>query len=399
MGAWFLAGLGYKAPVAARRAFLKGLNLAQKSKALHRFDHAAPRALAGTPLGRVLLEWWDRERRDLPWRAPPGRRADPYAVWLSEIMLQQTTVATVKGYFDKFLARWPTVEALATSPLEDVLTAWAGLGYYARARNLHACAITVARHYGGRFPRRVAELRKLPGVGAYTAAAIAAIAYEEPCVAVDGNVERVISRLHAMREARPRLTREVERRAAFLLPPARAGDFAQALMDLGATVCRPRSPDCNLCPWSSACDARRSATPEDYPVKAAKTAKPHRRGAAFVLLNSDQVLLLRRPSAGLLGGMMAFPTTPLVEDVGAEAQPTHAPLKARWRCLDGAVRHVFTHFTLELTVYVARGGAGEKGFWVSTAGLDAQGLPTLMRKVAVHAGLIAVAAPGRGEMR
>ncbi len=355
--------------------------MAQKAKTLNL--NAEP------PLGRGLLDWWDRERRDLPWRAAPGRRADPYAVWLSEIMLQQTTVATVKGYFARFLARWPTVETLAASPLEDVLAQWAGLGYYARARNLHACAIAVARDHGGRFPRRVAELRELPGVGAYTAAAIAAIAYDEPCIAVDGNVERVISRLYALREAGPALKQEVERRAALLLPSARAGDFAQAMMDLGATVCRPRSPDCSRCPWSPACEARRAGTPEDYPVKAAKTAKPHRRGAAFVLLKGDEVLLLRRPNAGLLGAMTAFPTTPLVEDVALEAQLAHAPLKARWRRLDGAVPHAFTHFSLELTVYVAKGGAGAKGLWAPTATLDEQGLPTVMRKVAVHAGLIA----------
>ena len=360
--------------------------MARKSKALNL--HAEP------PLGRSLLHWWDRERRDLPWRAAPGRRADPYAVWLSEIMLQQTTVATVIGYFANFLARWPTVEALAASPLEDVLAQWAGLGYYARARNLHACAIAVARGHGGRFPRRAVELRALPGVGAYTAAAIAAIAFDEPCVAVDGNVERVISRLYALQETRPALKQEVERRAALLLTPARAGDFAQAMMDLGATICRPRSPDCKRCPWAQACEARRNGKPEDYPVKAAKTAKPHRRGAAFVLLKGDKVLLLRRPDAGLLGAMTAFPTTPLVEDVAPEAQLAHAPLEARWRRLDGAVRHVFTHFTLELAVYVARGGVGGKGLWAPTAGLDERGLPTLMRKVAIHAGLIA--APRRG---
>ncbi len=355
--------------------------MTQKSKP---FDHSAE-----PPLGQSLLDWWDRERRDLPWRAPAGLRADPYAVWLSEIMLQQTTVATVKGYFTSFLRRWPTVEHLAAAPLEDVLAEWAGLGYYARARNLHACAITVARRHGGRFPRGAAALRELPGVGAYTAAAIAAIAYEEPCVAVDGNVERVISRLYALREPRQALKREVERRAALLMPRARAGDFAQAMMDLGATLCRPRSPECDRCPWCWACEARHAGRADDYPAKAAKTAKPHRRGAAFVLLKGDDVLLLRRPSAGLLGGMTGFPTTPLAEDVDPEAQLAHAPLAARWRRLDGAVRHVFTHFSLELAVFVASGGAEAKGIWASTATLHEQALPTLMRKVAVHAGLIA----------
>jgi A/G-specific adenine glycosylase len=373
-------GRGYKARAAARRAFRKAPILTLKAKT---FDCSLE-----PPLGRILLDWWDLERRDLPWRAPPGRRADPYAVWLSEIMLQQTTVATVKGYYARFLARWPTVEDLATAPLEDVLAEWAGLGYYARARNLHACAITVARRHGGRFPRGATELLALPGVGAYTAAAIAAIAYDETCVAVDGNVERVISRLYALREPRPALKREVERRAALLLPRARAGDFLQAMMDLGATLCRPRSPVCNRCPWSLACEARRAGRAEDHPIKAAKPAKPHRRGAAFVLLKGDEVLLLRRPGAGLLGAMTAFPTTPLVKDVVPEMQLAHAPLKTRWRRLDGVVRHVFTHFSLELAVFVARGGAGAKGLWTSTATLDEQGLPTLMRKVAVHAGLM-----------
>jgi len=362
------------------RAFLKVPNVMQKPKVLDR--DAEP------PLGKSLLDWWDLERRDLPWRALPGRRADPYEVWLSEIMLQQTTVAAVKGYFAKFLARWPSVEDLAAAPLEDVLAQWAGLGYYARARNLHACATTVALRHGGRFPRGAAALRELPGVGAYTAAAIAAIAFDEPCVAVDGNVERVISRLYALRERRPALKSEVERRAALLLPRARAGDFAQAMMDLGATICRPRSPECDRCPWSWACQARSAGRATDYPTKTAKTAKPHRRGAAFVLLKGDEVLLLRRPSAGLLGGMTAFPTTPLVEDVAPEAQLSHAPLTARWRRLDGAVRHVFTHFSLELAVFVAT-GAGARGLWTPTAALDEQALPTLMRKVAVHAGLIA----------
>ena len=354
-------------------------------------SHAAP------PLGKILLDWWDRERRELPWRARPGRRADPYAVWLSEIMLQQTTVATVTGYYARFLARWPKVENLAAAPLDDVLAQWAGLGYYARARNLHACATVVASRHGGSFPRGVAALRELPGVGAYTAAAIAAIAFDEPCVAVDGNVERVISRLYALREQRPALKLEVERRASVLLPRARAGDFAQAMMDLGATVCRPRSPDCGRCPWAEACAAQRSGQPEDYPAKAAKAPKPHRRGAAFVLRKGDAVLLLRRPGSGLLGGMTAFPTTPLTEDVAPEAQLAHAPSRARWRRLDGAVRHVFTHFSLELTVFVADGGAGAQGLWTPVVELGKQALPTLMRKVGVHAGLVAAAGGGEGD--
>ncbi len=352
---------------------------------------------ATPPLGKALLDWWDRERRELPWRARQGTRADPYAVWLSEIMLQQTTVATVTGYYTRFLARWPKVEDLAAAPLDDVLAQWAGLGYYARARNLHACAIAVASRHGGRFPRGGAALRELPGVGAYTAAAIAAIAFDEPCIAVDGNVERVISRLYALRDQRPALKLEVERRAALLLPPARAGDFAQAMMDLGATVCRPRSPDCGRCPWAEACAARRGGAPEDFPAKVVKAPKPHRRGAAFVLRKGGAVLLLRRPGAGLLGGMTAFPTTPLTEDVTPEAQLGYAPSRARWRRIDGAVRHVFTHFSLELAVFVAEGGAGAKGLWTPVSTLGEQALPTLMRKVGVHAGLLAAGDGGKGD--
>jgi A/G-specific adenine glycosylase len=338
--------------------------------------------------GARLLAWWDRERRELPWRAAAGRRPDPYAVWLSEIMLQQTTVAAVCGYYRKFLERWPDVAALAAAPLEEVLAAWAGLGYYARARNLHACAVLVAGELRGRFPETSAELRGLPGVGPYTAAAIAAIAFDEPCVAQDGNVERVMARLHALQRPLPGAKAEIGRLAAQMLTPERPGDFAQALMDLGATICAPRAPDCARCPLSDSCKARRLGAPQDYPRKAPKSAKPHRRGAAFVLRRGDAVQLAPRPAKGLLGGMRAFPTTPLHEDVIESAQARHAPAPARWRRLEGEVRHVFTHFTLELAVFVAEADAAQGDGWTRIDALGDAGLPTLMRKVAIHAGLI-----------
>ncbi len=345
-------------------------------------------------LAQNLLGWYDRSRRVLPWRAAPGRRADPYAVWLSEIMLQQTTVAAVEGYFAAFLKRWPTVEALARAPLDEVLAAWAGLGYYARARNLHACARLVAEKFGGRFPDDEAELLRLPGIGPYTAAAIAAIAFDRPCVAQDGNVERVVARLFAIATPPPRAKAEIKQKTASFLSHARPGDFAQALMDLGATICTPRAPQCLLCPLAAGCAAARLGTPEAFPVKPEKTKKPHRRGAAFILRRGETVLLRRRPEKGLLGGMFGFPSTPLEQDVPPQEMAAHAPLKARWRPLPGAVRHVFTHFSLELCVFAAETAKapsiGENCRWANACGIDKEGLPTLMRKVAVHAGLIRV---------
>lgn len=343
-------------------------------------------------LTESLLAWYDAHRRDLPWRARPGERADPYKVWLSEIMLQQTGVVTVARYFAAFLARWPCVEALASAPLDDVLAAWAGLGYYARARNLHACARVIASEHGGRFPRGEAELLRLPGVGPYTAGAIAAIAFDAPCVALDGNVERVVSRLFAI-PAPPRLAKaEIRRRTESLLSRERPGDFAQSLMDLGATVCTPRAPSCGRCPLADECAARLSGAPEAFPVRAAKTPRPKRRGAAFILRCGDFVLLRRRPPKGLLGGMIEFPSTPLGEDLGAEFARAHSPLIAYWRARAGTVRHVFTHFALELTVYEAfvepPVPAVANCRWALASDIGKEGLPTLMRKVAVHAGLI-----------
>lgn len=340
----------------------------------------------------ALLDWYDRNRRYLPWRAAPGERADPYRVWLSEIMLQQTTVVTVGPYFERFLALWPTVTDLARARLEDVLIEWAGLGYYARARNLHKCAVVIAETQGGRFPETEVELRELPGIGVYTAAAIAAIAFDEPATPVDGNFERVMARLHAveapMPEAKPLLRELAER----LTPTHRPGDYAQAVMDLGATVCTPRKPKCMICPWSEACVARIKGIAESLPRKPPKKVKPTRRGTAFWCLNGEsEVLLRRRPSSGLLGGMMEIPSTEWREDADLGAfDPNAPPIGAAWRELPGMVRHTFTHFHLELRVmagHVENHAAAPigGGVWHPITDLGRAGLPTVMTKIARHA--------------
>jgi A/G-specific adenine glycosylase len=337
-----------------------------------------------------LLAWYDRNRRHLPWRAAPGEEADPYRVWLSEIMLQQTTVVTVGPYFQRFLALWPTVNDLAAAPLEDVLAEWAGLGYYARARNLHKCAVSVAGRYGGRFPDTETELTELPGIGTYTAAAIAAIAFDRPATPVDGNFERVMARLHAVEDPMPGvkpLLRDLARR---LTPAVRPGDYAQAVMDLGATVCTPRNPKCMICPWSAACAGRIAGIAEALPRKAQKKSKPTRYGTAFWCLNGDRdVYLRRRPSSGLLGGMMEIPSTDWREDISAgDFHPDDPPLKAKWRALPGVVRHTFTHFHLELQVLAGRidgKDAGSPGVWHPVTDLGRAGLPSVMTKIARHA--------------
>lgn len=338
---------------------------------------------------QALLAWYDVHRRALPWRALPGLRADPYAVWLSEVMLQQTTVAAVKAYYLRFLERWPTVGALAAAPVEAVMREWAGLGYYSRARNLHACARAVAQVFGGRFPRREADLLQLPGVGPYTAAAIAAIAFDEKTAVVDGNVERVIARLFAVEAAIPAARPAIRQHAAALTPDARPGDYAQAMMDLGATICTPRKPACALCPLAAGCMARQLGQAEQFPRKAAKTERPRRFGAVFYVRRADGMVLLRtRPPRGLLGGMAEFPGT----EWGALAVPdprAQTPLTASWRLAQDRVRHVFTHFALELEVWVAQVAADTAApancRWVAVAGLDREALPTLMRKAAAAA--------------
>ena len=340
-----------------------------------------------------LLDWYDRHRRTLPWRAPAGSTGPPYIVWLSEIMLQQTTVATVGDYFHRFVMRWPTVEALAAAPIDDVLSAWAGLGYYARARNLHACARAVVEQHGGRFPEDEAALLALPGIGPYTAAAIRAIAFDQPASAVDGNVERVIARLYAIDTPLPDAKPEIQARAAKLVPQRRAGDYAQAMMDLGATVCTPKSPRCVICPLMQGCRARKPGIAQELPRRAPKTDKPTRRGLAFVLARKDGAILLRkRPAKGLLGGMDEVPSSPWREGklVIAEALK-QAPVPANWKVLDGGVRHTFTHFHLELAV--ARAIATTAGLaklapgaaWVTVDKMTERALPTVMRKIIAHA--------------
>jgi A/G-specific adenine glycosylase len=335
-----------------------------------------------------LLAWYDRHARILPWRAPPGRRTDPYAVWLSEIMLQQTTVAAVGPYFAAFLARWPRVEDLAAAPLDAVLTAWAGLGYYARARNLHSCARIVAGERGGRFPDSESELLKLPGIGPYTAAAVAAIAFGRPAAVVDGNVERVVARLFAVETPLPAAKAELRALAANLTPEERPGDYAQAMMDLGATLCLPRAPRCGRCPLAGYCAARAAGAAEGLPRRSPRPPRPTRRAVAFWAVDpAGAVLLRRRPETGLLGGMMELPSTEWREAAWDEAEAlARAPLAARWTELPGIVRHTFTHFHLEARVWAGRSGhAPAAGRWVALDDLGAEALPSVMRKIVRHA--------------
>ena len=337
-----------------------------------------------------LLEWYDRHARVLPWRARAGEVAAPYRVWLSEIMLQQTTVQAVKAYFEKFVSLWPSVEDLAAAPLDDVLKAWAGLGYYARARNLHACARTVASDFGGQFPDTVEGLRSLPGIGPYTAGAIAAIAFGKPYAAVDGNVERVISRVHCIETPLPDSKPQIRAITESLVPQVRAGDFAQALMDLGATICTPKSPNCLICPWAEHCVGRKSGLAPELPRKVKKKQVPVRRGVAFWIEREDgAVLLRRRPEKGLLGGMMEVPST--VWGEMPEEPAGLAPLEADWAKLVGRVEHTFTHFHLELAVWkatrVADGALRDDGDyrWTARDDLAGEALPTVMRKIVAHA--------------
>jgi A/G-specific adenine glycosylase len=336
----------------------------------------------------LVLAWYDRHRRALPWRALPGRAADPYVVWLSEIMLQQTTVAAVKPYFAAFLARWPEVRSLAAADTEDVLRQWAGLGYYSRARNLHACAREILQRFGGQFPTTENELRSLPGIGAYTAAAIASIAFGQRAIVVDGNVERVIARLFAIETPLTAAKAFIKEKAAVLTPFERPGDYAQAMMDLGATICSPKKPACGVCPLMAHCQARILGAPETFPRKVAKAERPLRSGAVFFLRRADGCILVRtRPNKGLLGGMTEFPGTEWTSLARADAQSwvDQAPVKALFRGLDKSVAHVFTHFRLELAVFIADIAAGVPApsgcRWVREADLGQEALPSVMRKV------------------
>jgi A/G-specific adenine glycosylase len=345
---------------------------------------APPKRPDSSELPGKLLAWYDRHRRRLPWRAEGGARSDPYRVWLSEIMLQQTTVAAVGPYFKKFLDRFPDVTTLAEAPSDDVMRLWAGLGYYARARNLHACAKTVAAR-GGTFPDTAAGLLELPGIGPYTAAAIAAIAFDEPATVVDGNVERVITRLYAVEEELPRAKPIIRALTEPLTPKKkRPGDFAQAMMDLGATICTPKNPACSLCPWNEACEARALGIQESFPRKAAKGERPARFGAAFFVTRTDgAVLLRRRAEKGLLGGMTEIPGSEWVSTFDKKAALLEAPLQADFRKVTGSVSHVFSHFSLELQVFAAevsqKTRAPENTWW--SLEVDDEALPSVMRKI------------------
>jgi A/G-specific adenine glycosylase len=338
-----------------------------------------------------LLAWYDGHRRRLPWRAEPGSHADPYAVWLSEIMLQQTTVTAVQRYFRAFRTRWPTVDALAAAPVEEVMKEWAGLGYYARARNLHACAKAIAGDHGGRFPQTEQELLVLPGIGPYTAAAIAAIAFDRRAVVIDGNVERVVARLAAIDTPLPQAKPAIRAAADEITPNLRPGDFAQAMMDLGATICTPQRPACALCPLRDYCGAFARGEQERLPVKAAKPERPLRAGNIFILRAGDKVLVRTRAPRGLLGGMTEFPGSDWLPADAPQSEEITFPVAARWKRLPGRVEHIFTHFALHLTVYTGQlleavAPAGMR--FIDVAALRREGLPSVMLKAAAHAGLL-----------
>lgn len=336
-----------------------------------------------------LLNWFDLHQRQFPWRASPGEIVDTYKVWLSEIMLQQTTTATVIGYFEAFIRRWPKIEELAAVDLDEVLHAWQGLGYYARARNLHKCAQLIVTEHGGRFPDTEASLVKLPGIGSYTAAAIASIAFDHVATPVDGNVERVMARLHRISEPLPGAKKVLKKKAAEFTPSNRCGDYAQAVMDLGATICTPKKPACKLCPWRDICKAHSSGDMEKYPVRSPKKPKPTRYGTVYFLQNKNgQVLIRRREERGLLGGMMEFPSTEWLEAGWQKNEAFgNAPVATDWQILSGAIKHTFTHFHLELRVL--KGMVGEAklldGVWCEPGKLNCYALPTVMKKVWAHA--------------
>jgi len=337
----------------------------------------------------ALLAWYDREARVLPWRTGPvagrmGLRSDPYRVWLSEVMLQQTTVPHATPYFLVFTQRWPTVEALAAEEDGALMGAWAGLGYYARARNLLACARAVARDHGGVFPDTEEGLLALPGVGAYTAAAVAAIAFDRKANVVDGNVERVMARLFAVEAPVPDAKPELKRLAGELVTDERPGDWAQALMDLGATICKPKAPLCDRCPVETFCAAKAGGAPETYPRKTKKADRPRRHGVAYVVSRRGETALVRRPDKGLLGGMLGLPTSDWRDRPWSDDEAIRvAPILAPWRDL-GAVEHVFTHFSLTLRVLVTEADVAGDFVWTPHEGLSA--LPSVFLKAA-RAGL------------
>lgn len=338
----------------------------------------------------ALLNWYDDHRRDLPWRARPGITSDPYHVLVSELMLQQTTVATVRNRFAPFIARFPSLASLAAAGEADVLHAWQGLGYYRRARALHACAKAVVEQYGSILPEDVDRLVTLPGVGAYTAKAVAAIAFDQPVVPVDGNVMRVLSRLFQVDTPLPKAAKELHELAARFEPVVRPADTAQALMDLGATVCRPKAPDCDHCPWRAVCAARASGTQSELPKRARKRQRPLRQGVAFLLARSDGAILFRRrPAEGLLGGLHELPSSEWrPAPIDRDAALDEAPAKAAWRFHRNKVRHLFTHFALELDLAEAVFDGPLDGLWQPAGTFDKLALPTVMKKVLREAGYL-----------
>lgn len=342
-------------------------------------------------LSDALLDWYDINARDLPWRSPPGSEEtpDPYAVWLSEIMLQQTTVATVIPYFDKFLKLWPTVADMAAADLDQILTAWAGLGYYARARNLHKCARCVADNLGGTFPDSEQELLKLPGIGPYSAAAIAAIAFQQSAAVMDGNIERVMARMFNVTTPLPEARAELRKITERMTPAHRAGDYAQGVMDLGADICGPKITRCKtLCPWEEYCIANSLGTADQLPRRKPKTAKPTRRGYAFWAEYNHHLWLCRRPDRGLLGGMMEVPSTDWLETADWDAvPPPQIPIIANWTETSGLVRHTFTHFHLELKIIrleLPEMIDLQEGDWFPFSHLGNLALPTVMMKIIHH---------------
>ncbi|MFD1197701.1 A/G-specific adenine glycosylase [Brucella gallinifaecis] len=337
---------------------------------------------------QAILSWYDRHHRILPWRVNPydnsrGTLQNPYRVWLSEIMLQQTTVEAVKAYFKKFVTLWPDVASMAKASEDDILRAWAGLGYYSRARNLKKCADIIAANYNGKFPSSAAELKKLPGIGDYTSAAIAAIAFGEPAAVVDGNVERVISRLYAINTPLPAAKSEIRDLMGSLTPHDRPGDFAQAVMDLGATICTPHRPACAICPVNDGCEALAHHDPETFPVKAPKAPKPVRSGAAFIAIADDGAILLRkRKGEGLLAGMSEVPGSRWTARIDGDTTTQSAPFPAHWKPV-GNITHIFTHFELRLSVYSAsniKKSHTIDGWWSAESELESEALPTVMKK-------------------
>ena len=342
---------------------------------------------AGNAFSNALLGWYDRHARALPWRVPPaeskaGLQPDPYHVWLSEVMLQQTQVATVGEYYLKFLSLWPSIDDLAAADGEDVMKAWAGLGYYSRARNLKKCAEVVAFDHDGKFPQTAESLKTLPGIGDYTSAAIAAIAFREPVAVVDGNIERVITRQYRIEEVVRVSKPEIRKLVQALLPHERPGDFAQAMMDLGATLCSPKRPACALCPVNHSCEAFKAGDMERFPVKSAKADKPLRKGAAFVICNGEGAIFLqKRIASGLLGGMSEVPGTKWTSRIDGDTGPSALPFEGEWHKA-GTARHTFTHFHLELEVWTIETSKApnEGGWWSHRGDLAGEALPTVMKK-------------------